>query len=97
LLADVDVGVFLSAGVDSGAILGLTRDAGHVGTWAITLAFEEFHGTTEDEAPLAARTAERYGAQHVVRKVSEQEFAEDLPVILEAMDQPSIDGVNTWF
>ena len=54
-------------------------------------------GTTEDEAPLAARVAERYGAQHIVRKVSEREFTDDLPAILEAMDQPSIDGVNTWF
>ena len=64
---------------------------------AITLAFEEFSGTDEDEAPLAARVAERYGARHVVRRVSEREFRDDLPAILEAMDQPSIDGVNTWF
>ena len=40
---------------------------------------------------------ERYGARHVVRHLSQQEFVEDLPAILEAMDQPSIDGVNTWF
>jgi asparagine synthase (glutamine-hydrolysing) len=33
----------------------------------------------------------------VVRRVSEREFVEDLPLILEAMDQPSIDGMNTWF
>ena len=40
---------------------------------------------------------EHYGARHIVRRLSEQEFFEDLPAILEAMDQPSIDGVNTWF
>jgi asparagine synthase (glutamine-hydrolysing) len=97
LLADVEVGVFLSAGVDSGALLGLMRDAGHEETRAITLAFEEFSGTDDDEAPLAACVAERYGARHVVRRVSQQEFRDDLPTILEAMDQPSIDGVNTWF
>jgi asparagine synthase (glutamine-hydrolysing) len=34
---------------------------------------------------------------HSVRRVSEREFIEDLPSILDAMDQPSIDGVNTWF
>ena len=97
LLADVDVGIFLSAGVDSGALLGLMRDAGRTDIRAITLAFEEFEGTPEDEAPLAAQVAERYGAKHIVRRVSEEEFRDDLPVILEAMDQPSIDGVNTWF
>ena len=97
LLADVEVGIFLSAGVDSGALLGLMRDAGQQEIRAITLAFEEFSGTAEDEAPLAAQIAERYGAKHIVRRVSEQEFRDDLPAILDAMDQPSIDGVNTWF
>ena len=97
LLADVEVGVFLSAGVDSGALLGLMRDAGQREIRAITLAFDEFRGTEEDEAPLAAQVAERYGARHIVRHVGEREFRDDLPAILEAMDQPSIDGVNTWF
>jgi asparagine synthase (glutamine-hydrolysing) len=97
LLADVEVGVFLSAGVDSGALLGSMRDAGYREIRAITLAFEEFRGTSEDEAPLAARVSERYGARHVVRHLSQQEFIQDLPAIFEAMDQPSIDGVNTWF
>jgi asparagine synthase (glutamine-hydrolysing) len=97
LLADVEVGVFLSAGVDSGAMLGLMRDAGCSNATAITLAFEEFRGTSEDEAPLAAQVAQIYGARHIVRTVGEAEFREDLPAILAAMDQPSMDGVNTWF
>jgi len=97
LLADVEVGLFLSAGVDSGALLGLMRDAGQSKVRAITLAFEEFAGTEEDEAPLAAQVAQAYGADHHVRRVGRDEFERDLPDILEAMDQPSIDGVNTWF
>jgi asparagine synthase (glutamine-hydrolysing) len=97
LLADVEVGVFLSAGVDSGALLGLMRDAGQQKIRAITLTFKEFRNTFEDEAPLAARTAQLFGADHIIRTVSREEFRADLPVILEAMDQPSIDGINTWF
>jgi len=97
LLADVEVGAFLSAGVDSGALLGLMREAGQGEIRAITLAFEEFRGTEEDEAPLAALVAKQYGARHVVRRVSQREFFDDLPTILDAMDQPSIDGINTWF
>jgi asparagine synthase (glutamine-hydrolysing) len=97
MLADVEVGAFLSAGVDSGAMLGLMRDAGGAGLRAITLAFTEFEGTADDEAPLAAEVAARYGARHEVRRVARTEFEADLPAILQAMDQPSIDGVNTWF
>jgi asparagine synthase (glutamine-hydrolysing) len=97
LLADVEVGAFLSGGVDSGALLGLMREAGQRDIRAITLAFEEFRNTDDDEAPLAARVAARYGAHHIVRRVGQREFLDDLPTILDAMDQPSIDGINTWF
>ncbi len=97
LVADVEVGVFLSAGIDSGAVLGLARDLGHERIRAVTLAFAEYEGTAEDETPLAAHVARQYGAQHIVRTVDEAEFRADLPAILDAMDQPSIDGVNTWF
>jgi asparagine synthase (glutamine-hydrolysing) len=97
LLADVEVGVFLSGGVDSGALLGLMRDASQNNVRAITLGFKEFSNTEEDEAPVAARVAERYDAQHLVRWVTEKEFRTDLPAIMDSMDQPSIDGVNVWF
>lgn len=97
LLADVEVGLFLSAGVDSGALLGLMRDAGAEKIKAITLTFAEFRGTQEDEAPLARQIANTYGAEHIVRVVDEAEFRSDLPYLLDSMDQPSIDGVNTWF
>jgi len=41
--------------------------------------------------------ARQYGMPHQIRRVSEAEFREDLPRILAAMDQPTIDGVNSWF
>ena len=97
LLADVEVGVFLSAGIDSGAILGLMRDAGQQKITAITLAFDEFAGTPDDETAGASELAHRYGARHIVRRVGEAEFQQDLPLIVDAMDQPTIDGINTWF
>ena len=97
LLADVEVGLFLSAGIDSGALLGLMRDAGAEKVRAITLGFSEFQGSHEDETILASKVAAHYDAEHVVRFVGEKEFLEDLPAILHHMDQPSIDGVNTWF
>ena len=97
LVADVPVGAFLSSGIDSGALVGLMRDAGQREIQTVTVAFEEFRGKREDEAPIAAEIASRYGTRHTTRIVTEQEFRDDLPKILEAMDQPTIDGLNTWF
>src|SRR4029077_19836180 len=93
----VPVGAFLSSGVDSGALVGLMRDAGQQDIQTVTLAFEEFRGRHEDEAPLAAEIAARYGTRHTTRMVTEEEFRTDLPKILDAMDQPTVDGLNTWF
>src|SRR6478752_3686400 len=97
LVADVPVAVFLSAGLDSGALLGTMAELGARETLAVTLSFAEFKGDRHDEAPLAAEIAARYGARHVVRTVDRAEFERDLPAILDAMDMPTIDGVNTWF
>ncbi len=95
LIADVPVGVFLSAGIDSAAVLGLAKDAG-ANPASITLAFAEFAGSPRDESPQAAELAARYASAHHIRFVGESEFNRDLPGIFESMDQPSIDGVNTW-
>jgi asparagine synthase (glutamine-hydrolysing) len=97
LVADVPVAVFLSAGLDSGALLGTMAELGVRDTLAVTLSFAEFKGDRHDEAPIAAEVAQRYGARHVVRTVDRAEFERDLPAILDAMDLPTIDGINTWF
>jgi asparagine synthase (glutamine-hydrolysing) len=97
LVADVAVGAFLSAGIDSGALVGLMRDASRQEIQTVTLAFREFRECPEDEAPLAEEVAGVYGTRHTTRVVTEGEFVADLPRIIEAMDQPSIDGINTWF
>jgi asparagine synthase (glutamine-hydrolysing) len=97
LIADVPVGAFLSAGIDSTALVGLMRDAGASDIQTITIGFEEFRAKPQDEAPLAAEVARLYGTRHTSRVVTKREFEADLPLIMEAMDQPSIDGINTWF
>ena len=97
LVADVPVGAFLSAGIDSGALVGLMKDAGQRDIQTVTLGFAEFWNTLQDEVPLAAQVARHYGVRHTNRVVGEAEFQDDLPRILVAMDQPSIDGINTWF
>jgi asparagine synthase (glutamine-hydrolysing) len=90
LVADVPIGLFLSAGIDSSAIAQLAARKTALQTF--TLSFSEF-----SEAPLAERFARELGTQQHTRVVSREEFLGDLPRILERMDQPTIDGVNTWF
>jgi asparagine synthase (glutamine-hydrolysing) len=95
--ADVPVGIFLSAGIDSCALLGLMRDVGQQRIDAVTLTYEEYRHKPEDEAPLAAKCAAQYDSKHTIRVVTEREFRDDLPRIFKAMDQPTVDGINAWF
>ncbi|HEY3627164.1 MAG TPA: asparagine synthase (glutamine-hydrolyzing) [Terracidiphilus sp.] len=96
LVSDVPVSVFLSGGVDSGAVTGLVSQLG-AKVKAVTVGFREFESMSDDEAPVASRIASHYGFEHEVRYFSRSEFEADLPCFIEAMDQPTIDGVNSWF
>ena len=95
LVADVPVGVFLSSGLDSNMVAGAAAAHGDLRT--ITLGFEEFAGTDDDEVPLAEETARQLAATHTTVRVTKANFQQDLQHLLAAMDQPSIDGVNSWF
>lgn len=97
LVSDVPIGVFLSGGVDSSVVAALTREVTDQPLHGITISFEEFQGQNEDEVPLAKIVAEKYNFKHYIRKVTVDEFKADLPKILASMDQPSIDGINTWY
>jgi len=97
LVADVPIGVFLSAGLDSATITGLASVSQNGDLNTMTLGFEEFRGTPRDEVPLAEAVAATYGTRHRTRWVTRADFRGDLAGLLAAMDQPSIDGVNTYF
>jgi asparagine synthase (glutamine-hydrolysing) len=97
LVADVPVGAFLSAGLDSSTIVALARELRSAPIETITLTTDEFRGTRNDEAPIAEEIARHLDVHHRIRSLSIREFEADLPAFLEAMDQPTIDGLNTWF
>jgi asparagine synthase (glutamine-hydrolysing) len=97
LVSDVPVGVFLSGGIDSGSLAAMMQECGATGLQGITLRFSEFAGDDRDETPAASRLAQQYGISHRVRTVTRDEFKSDLPKILHAMDQPTVDGVNAWY
>jgi asparagine synthase (glutamine-hydrolysing) len=97
MVADVPVGAFLSAGIDSTAVVALARESGATDLQTMTLRFEEYRGRDNDEAPLAALVARQYGVRHDIHDLTLDEFRAELPRIFEAMDQPTVDGLNSYF
>ena len=95
-VADVQVGVFLSSGIDSCLIAATAAERG-ANSHTITLGFKEFAGTPDDEVPLAEEIARTLGSSHHTMMTSREDFENEREKLLAAMDQPSIDGVNTWF
>ena len=96
MVADVPVGTFLSSGRDSTLIAALARRHADEPLRTLTLGFEEYRGTANDEVPIAERVAELLGTVHSTRIVRREDFEAARQEIYDAMDQPSIDGVNTW-
>lgn len=97
LVADVPVGVFLSAGLDSTTITGLAAKHHGTGLDTVTLGFDAFRGTAEDEVPLAEAVAKIYDTRHRTCWIDGQAFEDHRAALLAAMDQPTIDGVNVYF
>jgi asparagine synthase (glutamine-hydrolysing) len=96
-IADVDVGLFLSAGLDSTTLTALAAESNNNNLNTISLGFEEYKNTDNDETVLAAVAAKHYGTHHQTRFLSKQDFMESMDDLMNAMDQPSTDGINTYF
>jgi asparagine synthase (glutamine-hydrolysing) len=93
LIADVPVGVFLSSGIDSTSLAALaSREVSGVHTFTVAFPEKEFN-----EAALARRTAEKLGTTHQEVMLSGDEMLARLGEAVGALDQPSIDGINTYF
>ena len=95
LVSDVPVGIFLSGGIDSTAVLALARTV--LGPEADIRTFSiGFDDTELDESSIARRTAEWFGTRHTEWRMTPEDGAAEIPAFLAAVDQPSIDGFNTW-
>lgn len=97
LVADVPVGVFLSSGLDSMAIASLANQRMRDRLCSVTVAFDTPSGPYHDETVEAEKVALRLGLRHRSVRFAAGDFARHRPAILEAMDQPTIDGINTYF
>lgn len=95
LVADVPVGLFLSSGVDSMTIAALASELG-ARLQTMTLAFDEYKNTTADEAPIAEAVAKKLGFEHSTIRVNREEFEGLVDEFFKSMDQPTIDGLNSY-
>src|SRR5262249_24624821 len=95
LVSDVPVGVFLSAGIDSNVVAALASELSP-NLQSITLAFDEYAGTDNDEAPLAEAAARVLGCKQTTYRIGRSEFESLIDDFFYCVDQPTIDGLNTY-
>jgi asparagine synthase (glutamine-hydrolysing) len=93
-IADVPVGAFLSGGLDSSGIVALMARAGGARLKTFSLVFEE---RDFSEATPARRTAEVLGTEHHETVLTGRQVAGDIERLLQAFDQPTGDGINTYY
>lgn len=92
-VSDVPVGVFLSGGIDSTALVALARELGmqQLATFSIGV-----DSATLDESSVARRTAEHFGTSHHELRLTSEVGESAFDAFLKHTDQPSIDGFNTF-
>ncbi len=93
LVADVPFGAFLSGGIDSSVIVGLMSEVASspVNTFSVTFDDSEF-----SESIYANQIAKKFKTIHHEIKLKPEDFLNELPNALDAMDHPSGDGPNTF-
>ncbi len=94
LVSDVPVGVFLSGGIDSSIVAGLAALAAHSPLRTFNVSFGD---RALDEAEHARVVAAQFGCRHEEVALSPDRAGQEVPLALSAQDQPSGDGLNTYF
>lgn len=93
LVSDVPLGVFLSGGIDSSALVGLVSTVANDAPATVSVVFpqEEY-----SEAPFIEEVRRRFDTDHTAIELDDAEVLAHVPRALDAMDQPTFDGVNTY-
>ena len=93
LESDVPVTVFLSGGLDSSGVAALAARHAGAGIDGFTVTFTE---RRFDEREVARTVARRFGIRHHEIPLGGDDLLAALPAAFAAMDQPTLDGINTW-
>ncbi len=91
-VSDVPVGLFLSGGIDSSSLAGILSRAGiRLNTFSIVFREAEYN-----ESEYSRAVARAFSSEHQAIMVSQRDVLDAIPYALKAMDQPTIDGLNTF-
>lgn len=92
LVSDVPVGVFLSGGIDSSSLVAVMSNNGvRASTFSLVFREAEFN-----EAQYSREVARIFETEHLEIPVAQEDILALLPDALRAMDQPTMDGINTY-
>jgi asparagine synthase (glutamine-hydrolysing) len=94
MVSDAPIGVFLSGGLDSSIIALLAKDAAKNNLHTLSINFEDSNFSEKKYQDLVA---EKLQSKHHSILLSEKDFQDNFNTILNDMDNPSCDGINTWF
>lgn len=93
LVSDVPVGAFLSGGIDSSAVVSMITANTPTPIQTISVTFQD---KDYDESKYSSLFANRLGTNHHELLLSERDLIENLSPALASMDQPTVDGINTY-
>jgi asparagine synthase (glutamine-hydrolysing) len=93
LVSDVPVALFLSGGIDSSSVVGVASEVSEARLDTFTVTFDD---PDYSEAAPARAVAERFGTRHHEIPLTGNDLLDALPAAFSAMDQPSLDGLNTY-
>lgn len=96
MISDVPLGAFLSGGVDSSILVALMAQVTDHKIKTFSVGFES-EGVDIDESEDARKTAEFIGTDHNHVLVRGSDVASQIMHIASGLDQPTVDGVNTYF
>jgi len=93
LISDVPIGAFLSGGIDSSSVVAIASEASPkpIETFSIVFGGNEFC-----EATYSDQVARAFGCHHHQIELTETQLLEEIPDALGSLDQPTVDGVNTY-
>ena len=95
LISDVPLGIFLSSGIDSSVIAAFASKLNKKKIKTLSIGFDKFKNSSKDETKIAKKTSNFIKSSHknfIIKKYNQNDYVS----FLQKMDQPTVDGYNTW-